>query len=487
MRALLSFLLVTIFANAQAQTVTGLGMFENLPQGVYANPAFQPTARYNFGIPALSGVAINHSNNWLRPSSDLLYSDASGNLTLNAREVLAGIDAIAHTGQSASFELFHAGIKVGSHYFRLSAAERFSASIDLPKDIFQLAVYGNVGHNEFENNTADFSGLAVDGLHYREYALGYSFHLDEKWEFGVAAKLLYGMERIRTEESSLTLRTDPDTYDLQSAGAFQVQTSGIYGLTTDESTAVQEDLGNYLLGLKNWGLGGDIGAAFKPNEKWKIEASVLNLGFIKWQSDVATYGTDDASFLYGGLDLTDIIFLEGSDFNDGLQDRIDSLVDVLENTYGFERKSESFNTGINALARYAASYEIYKNQATSGKAWATLTHGLGQSSAPFSIGLGYNQSLKRWLEASVHASYRKDYSPSVGAGLVLNAGPVQFYAMVENFRFAQYSRITWREGGDGEESAVPYFSNASDLRVQFGLNLTFGREELSPKGRPMKR
>jgi hypothetical protein len=475
-----------LHASAKGQQNIQLGSFDFLPQSVYANPALVPKARLNIAIPALGHTYVAHQNNWFEPSA-FVSEDANGRTQLKPEGIVNNIDGFARMGQEVSLELFHVGLKIDKHYFHVSATERLQIGLKLPRDIFALAVYGNTGNAQFENNTANFSGLGINGIHYREYALGYNYSLEEKWTFGIRAKYLYGMERIKTEQSSLKLRTDPETFDLQSQGSFRVNTSGIYGLASDSSDAVQDDLKNYLLGLKNSGFGADLGLTYRPIEKLELQFSANDIGFIKWKSDVANYGTDDASFAYDGVDLTGFIFDSELDFNDELENEVDTLLDDLENAYGFDRTNEEFTTALNGYLRYGASYQLVNAGFGKGKVWANALHGVLDSPVPFTFSVGYNQTFWNALQAGLHYSKRKGYTGFFGAGLSANAGPVQLYALAENIRFANLTRITVVDSDNPEdESSLVYFSKPGDMRITVGLNLTFGREA-KPAGRPMTR
>ncbi len=472
---------------SQAQFSGQISEYDDLPQRVYANPALRPSGHINIGIPALSNIQFEHANNWFRPST-YINSDANGTATIDAGKMLETIGDAAQTGLGLNLELLHVGLRFKKHYFHFRAAERIQFDLTLPRDIFALAAYGNINNSEFENNTADLSGLGVNGIHFREYSLGYNYEMNEQWSFGATAKYLYGMERIYTAESSLQLRTDPNTYALQTSGAFVLNTSGIYGSTTEGETGIHDDLGNYITGLKNRGLGIDLGVVYRPIEKLEIQISGHDIGFIRWREDIANYGTTDASFAYDGIDLTEFIFLEGSDFNNAFDAELERLTDELESTYNFERTTESFRTPLNGFLRYGASYDLYETEKHSGSAWVNLHHRIGKSVIPTRLAFGYSQKLWGALQGGVHYSKQFGNSGFLGCGLSANLGAFQIFGMVENLRFTRFTRITLIDGDDPEQTTeITFPSNGGDIRVQFGLNLTFGRKKSDQVARPMIR
>ncbi len=484
--SVLTFAALAVALPGKAQFSGQVSEYDFLPQRVYANPALRPSGKLNIGFPGLSNIHLEHHNNWFRPSR-ILQSDANGNATLDAVQILAGIDKAATTSAGFGMEILHVGLRMKKHYVHVRVAERSQFEISLPRDIFVLGVYGNVGHNEFDNNTADFGGLNINGIHFREYAAGYNYQWNDQLSLGLTAKYLYGMERVFTRESSLQLRTDPNTYALETSGAFLVNTAGIYGTFTDDEDGIHNDVSKYLFGLNNHGMAFDFGGVYEPIKKLKIQVSAHDLGFIRWRSDVATYGTTDASFAFNGIDLTDFIFQTGNEYDEALDAEVQQLLDDLENAYNFERTTESFRTGLNGFFRYGASYELYRNESFRGSVWTNLHHGVGQSLIPTRFALGYNQTLWRVLQGGVHYSKQSGSQGFLGAGLSVQAGFFQLYCMVENLRFLQLTQINLIDSDDNDKrTELIYPSNASDIRLQFGMNFVFGRKT-TQESRPMIR
>jgi hypothetical protein len=471
---------------AEAQLSGQLSEFDFVPQRVYANPALRPSARLNIGIPFMSQIYMEHKNNWFRPNQ-MLQQNGTQSVSIDAKSILDQIDKHATTGAGTIVELFHVGIRFDKHYFHVRAAERAQLGISIPKDVFALAAYGNVGNNGFQDNTANFAGLDVNGMHYRELVFGYNYEWNEKWSFGIAAKYLYGMERIYTSQSTLSLRTDPLTYDLQSSGAFMLNTSGIYGAFSNDGTAVQES-SRYIAGLNNHGMGADFGVVYRPIKKLELQFSGNDIGFISWKEDIANYGTQNAEFLYQGIDMTDFIFTSGTEFDNALDEEIEQTLNELEEVYNFEKTSESFRAPINGFLRYGASFELYATAVASGKVWTNLYHGFSNSHLPTRFAMGYNQKLWKVLQAGVHYTKQLGNEAFFGAGLAVNGGPFQFYAMVENMRFNSQSRITVTDAETSRSRAnFIYPNHAGDIRLQMGMNLVFGMKANDKPGRPMMR
>lgn len=479
------FLAVAVSGEVSAQFSGQIGVYDFLPQRVNANPALRPAGKVNVGIPFISNIYFEQSNNWIRPSN-FLSADASGVVTIDNATVLGGIDREAFTGFGSSAELFHVGIRSGKHYFHARVSERFQGASALPRDMIALGLYGNVGDNGFSDHTADLSDFRIDLMHFREYALGYSYAFGDKLTAGITLKYLYGMEAVRTAESSLQLRTDPLTYELSTTGSLLINTSGV-GLGEEEED-IRDDISRYLFGLNNTGVAGDIGLVYQPLEKLTVEFSALDFGFISWREDVANYGTSEAEFAYDGVDFSDFVFETGDAFEDGLQDEIDRIADRAEEAYNFEATNRAFRSSMFGMFRYAASYGLYETDKTSGRVWANYMHAVGHRNLPGRLAVGYSQRLWKFLQGGVHYSRQRGDGGFIGAGLTANAGPFQIFAMVENLDFLRLSRYTFVDENDPDDrESLILPRNPSDIRIHFGINLTFGRkaDAEEPAGEPM--
>jgi len=482
MKRIILLIAVFLTAQVQAQMSGQIGQFTLVPQRIYANPAFQPAAKLNIAFPALGNVYVQQGNNWIQPKDFV----EGGNSVLSPESILSAIDDEATTSFSTSIELFHAGLRFGKHYIHIRAAERVQTRLNLPVDIFNLAVYGNVGSYQFENNTANFSNLALDAMHFREYAAGFNTQITDKITVGATVKYLYGMEVIQTESSSLKLRTDPDTYVLSSSGQFDVNTSGINSLVSDEEEDI--DIKEYLLSKQNTGFAFDIGGTYEVIEGLQLQISAHDIGFIRWKDDLANYRTDDASFVFDGVDLTEFLFQEDDDFSQEFEDEADSLLTELEETFGFEKTQGDFRTGLNGFMRYGAAYRVFENKKFAGTGWLNVTHGVGESLINFQASLGYNQTLWNSIQAGVHVTKAGDLPFTMGGGLSLNAGFFQIYALVENFAVAPLAEVTIINEDDPSDKFTTVLpSSPTDLRLHFGVNFTFNRTFGAEQGseRPM--
>lgn len=461
-----------------AQFTNQLGTYEALPQRHLVNPALIPAGTFNIGLPALSNIYIEHGNSWFRPRD--FFSTQGASTYFDSDEFLKGIDKHATTAIAVRVDLINFGFKIKKHYFSFNTAERISARAAIPKDLLWLGVYGNVNPlHPLDKQTADLTGFALDAIHYREFTAGWGYELNENWSFGFRLKYLYGMENVSTAESTLKLRTDPSDFSLHSSGRFEINTAGMGGSESDED--IREDVKTYLLGLSNRGWGADIGATWRPIDRLQLQLSVNDVGYIRWNNDVANYYTDEADFAFNGFDLSEFILSDDSTFDEAFDEELEHFGDSLKEAYNFSETYESYRSGIYAYTRIAAEYQLYDNGKTSGKTWLAGHFGLGNKMIPLRLQAGYQQSVKKWLAADFHLTWQEHTVPFAGAGIVLNGGAFQFYTLVENLHFLQLVKLQTEDDG----GFMLYPANSGDIRLNIGFNLTFGRKKAAPAGKSM--
>ena len=477
-------LFACLFASTAGAQMSGqVAAFTDLPQRVNLNPALRPSSNVNVGIPFLSNVYVEQSNNWFRPSRHLSIDD-QGSAEIRAESLINDIGREAFTGFGVSLELAHVALGFGDHYFHFRMAERVQGAMAIPVDALALATYGNIGNYAYEDHTANLSGLRADVMHFREYALGYSMRISEELSVGLTAKYLYGMEAFRTAQSSLKLRTDPLSYEMRSSGALLFNTSGL-GLG-EEGENVRDNAGRYLTGLSNHGLAFDLGVSYRPIDALEISFAANDIGFIHWRQDVANFGTESADFAFSGIDFTEFIFLQGGDYDTALEAEIDAIAAEAEEAFGFESSHESFRSSMFSFLNYGASYQVIPSERFAGSAWVHVMHAVGHRNLPTRLSLGYRQNVSKILQVGLHYSKQSNDLGFVGGGFTLNASFFQLFFMMENaniFRWSRYQQMgTEAEGQQSKHSAYVVPRNASDVRIHFGMNLTFGRSKSLPGG-----
>lgn len=464
---IMSFL--TIYGKAQQDlTLTNL---DYIQQVQYVNPAFRPLAKINIGFPSISSIYINHNNTIFTPKD---FFETSGNTTSIRIEHLKKMWKKRNDlSLSLKYDILNFGFAVKKNYFSLNITENLYTRITLPKDFLLFPLTGNAS-SELENNTLDFSNLALELNHYREYAFGFQRNLNDRINIGGKLKYLYGMENIHTKKTNLTWKTDPETFDWTINGSFALNTSGVASLT--DTINNNHELENkkyidYATKKKNRGLGIDIGGTFKLTDKIDLFASVLDLGFISWKSDNKNLVLDDGKFVFSGIDMTNVIFSPDS----VQQDSIDAAYKRIENeardAFSASENKNSYRSSLISKFYIGGTYKLYETQKLSGKIGALAYGELLQGRIKPAITLSYTQNLGKILQATASYSMSRRSYNNLGLGASLNIGFFQLYLVADNImagRMASFTRIG--------QKPISYPYDAKNINFRAGVNLTFGRK-----------
>jgi hypothetical protein len=304
-----------------------------------------------------------------------------------------------------------------------------------PKELFQLLVNGN---GDFIGQEVDLKRMTFDATHYREYAIGFTRELNKKITLGARFKYLYGMENFSSAKSSLGFYTAPDDYGLQLTSDYVINTSSTMNDKDGSSP-------NYMTGLKNTGLGGDISISYNKGTRWKLNTSIIDLGYIRWKSNVKNIVTASGSYTFDGVDINQFV----SDSSGGF----DNVMDSLSNGFKPLESNNAYTTTLSPHFYFNAVYIINPKTNVSGLVHAQVFRSTVQPT--FTAAL--DRRITNHLSASVSYSMINHNWVNIGGGLVAHAGAFQFYAISDNWL-----------------GTINPLSN-NTAHIQFGFNLIFGR------------
>ena len=137
--------------------------------------------------------------------------------------------------------------------------------------------------------------------------------------------MLFGKANITTSRGKGSLFTDEQTFDLLLRSSFRLNSS--FPLTTrvnEQGNLDQIDIDEnidwfgLLMNGQNKGLSFDGGFVYNYDEKIQLSGSILDLGLIRWKSDVSNF-TQDGKISYTGTG-------DNSDFNSA--EYINNLIDL---------------------------------------------------------------------------------------------------------------------------------------------------------------
>jgi hypothetical protein len=388
---------------------------------------------------------------------------------------------------NGSTDLIFVGFKKKDNFFSFNVTEKLDFTFNYPKDLIVLALEGN--GNSLLGKRASLDGLGFDFTHWREYAVHWVHDVHHKFSYGARLKYLYGMENFATDVSYMGIETDQNSHALKFDMAFDFRTSGlpqvmidgdipaIGGLNTKDSSVMQQSgfspgyINNYLFNRKNRGLAIDLGFNYHLTDKLLLEASVLDLGFINWNSYTANSKLEAWDYEYDGIDNPISIFGEGSsvDFLKGVLE--DSIEEDLKNNYSYS--NESYRTALRTKIYASMEYIVDHNNFVSLSLYSSFVRGIWRRG----MGLAYNYHLGNFLSATASYSiYNRSYS-NVGLGVSVNLGPVEIYCLTDNF--LAFGTLNPRDNfiSNSSTSIKIDTKKVRNGQIHFGLNLTFGRKK----------
>ena len=418
---------------------------DNTAQSHFLNPAFKPAAKVYVSFPLIPMQSFGVSNSGFNLSHVLQKRSQDDSLQLTPDKVIGKMGKRNFMTVESYNQIFAFGFRVKKNYFSFGITNRLNANFIYTKDLFQLAVEGN--GKSFLGKRASFDGIGVNVNSYVEYALGFNREINDKLTVGGRLKVLSGIANVNTRKSKFGLHTDETTFDLTVDGSATINTSAVKPFYDTLAPAGYNPVDN-AYNFKNFGLALDLGGTYKVTDKIKVSASLLDLGFITWKTDNATFVSNDVNYRFEGVYLNNFL----KDSSDAV---FKQLQDTLENVFSQEENNKNYRTGLATRFYLGGTYDLTK----SINVGATLYNEVIKSSYRAAIIVSSTVKLKNWLSATVNYSQYARSFGSIGVGLSLRGGPMQFFVASDNI--------------------IGFFapSQTKNFHAAFGFNMLLGKPE----------
>lgn len=441
----------------------------SIPQITQVDPASIPDSKIDIGLPIISRIYGSVFNTGFS-FNDLFYKTPSGSTMADMENAIKKMKPNNFLVLNFSTDLLFLGFKHNKDYYSFNVTEKVDYTFNYPEDLVTMALEGN-GRNLL-GRRASFDGLGMDFTHWREYAFHWAHDVNHKFSYGARIKYLYGMENFTTKISNMGIHTDQQTHALTFDMTFEFRTSGLPLLMIDDSTKgigaidmssneINQEAGfeqgfynNYYFGRKNRGVGIDIGFNYHINDKLLLEGSLLDIGFIRWKSYTSNSSLSQWNYTYSGIE-NPIEMFGGSGTSVQFLKEIleDSVENALRNNFTYS--NPTYHTSLRTKFYASMEYIVDHNNFVSLTTYSSFI----RNRFRIGVGLAYNYHFKHWLSATAsYAIYNRSYS-NIGIGFSANAGPAEFFLMTDNIL------------------AVFMPENVKNTLVNFGFNLTFGREK----------
>jgi len=469
-----------IFTGDLFSQVSQTQYFMSFPQANLANPAFRPVNKVYVGLPVLSNTFVSINNNLLNVN-ELLQPMPGMDSTMTPLhpdyDLDAFLNSLGKTGTisaDVSTQIFGLGFTIANDwYVDISLSEKASVAAYIPRDFFRLAFKGN---ESFLGSSIDLSGLGFEAMQYMETSIGLSKNITEKLRVGARVKLLFGGAGMSIDNEQLTIDVNND-FSHTVTSNLELNVSGPVDFMTDvdnmiSSVEIWDDVNPFdiLINSSNTGVAFDIGAEYKLLHNLSVSASVVDLGFIGWKSDVFNLKATN-EFSFDGFDISSVI--EGEqDFDEMLEHFADSLVDSFKLTDG----AHNFSMGLPAKIFLGASFRPVSYLGLGVLSRSTINEGhLSQQ-----LSLSANLYAGSFLSTSLTYTMANRSYNNLGFGMALRMGPVQIYGVADQLP------LSWIRLEDSEDDMSIAIPNRMDfINMRFGINLVFGKVKQKAVDKPM--
>ncbi|MFC2126511.1 DUF5723 family protein [Bacteroidota bacterium] len=434
------FFLIQVNSELFAQfNLTAYQLNKTLPQANVINPGFIPDSKVVVGLPAISGIYASGSV----PArlSSFIDHTVDDSLQIDLDKFVNKLGKKNDFSINAQASLIYVGVRINKGYLSFNARSLNSANLTFPKELVELAIYGN-GVESLIGEDIDLSSLRSRNTSFISVGVGYAqSFLDDKLTVGMRLSYIKGILSAETEKGSeITLRTNEQDYSIYMATdnlTANISGSALFSDSIDSPV-------DYILNSKNRGFGFDIGGIYKINDQLSISGAITDLGNISWKTDVVNYNINDSSYTYSGFDLENM-----DNFGDDILDTLEVIFDPTET-------ENSYSTGLLTKFYAGAHYQFGRIQSVDAVLQGVIIKGRIRSA----ISLSYGIKLTRVLNARISYSVIDGGGTNLGLGFTANAGFFQLFAVSDNL----IGLIS------------PQYATYTNVRL--GLNLTFGRKSL---------
>lgn len=337
---LLSFIILLLATPAQAQYGLHLQFLPHQASAQYIQPAYIANQQFKYAQISAEGIGWLANN---QITLDALLKGGNNISEATKDQMLSQIGGDQLRVQAGYGWGVHANVKALKLNWQLSFRQNngIYAGVNDSSSL-GLLLRGNAPYAGQRLNDED---IFANTMKYNEFAIATAFTF-QKLHLGVRAKYLHGLGAHFINDVSYSLLTADDGANI----ALQSQYDIHEARTSDPGS---------------WGLGLDLGITYDLNEKLKLQASLLNLGFMKWDTRQLNAQID---IVYEGKEVGGI--------NGGFSDGELFSADTLQQLIFPDTLAGTFNSPLGTSLQF---------------------------------GMSYNLSEKGSLHASIHQSFNRQY------------------------------------------------------------------------------
>ncbi len=465
-----TLLLASAIMPASAQFLrTSYGM-EGTHYRQQINPALTPGRGY-LNLPVIGSFNATVSSNAFGYTNVMeMIDNKSGADYFMSNSFMDNLKAKNTLNLNLSTDILSAGWYKGKNFWSFNVGVKMDFGAALPKSVFEFmrTMQDTDWENpdNFDGKNVSFGGEELNINSYAEVGLGFARQINSKWTVGGRAKVLLGLANMKMNVNTVDaeLNAHLGTQDLNFSdvdwgmvarladgdmeairycndlgladfGGFDNEgepiinshVSGTASLAVDASMECSlnglenpwDDNGDLneikfnKFGISGWGLGFDVGATYQPIKNLKLSASLLDVGFLKWQgkntlkgeailNETRTYEASDGAQL--------VEFAEAVGSGELLNYDLLKLKEV---------EGKDRTTSLAATLAIGAEYSLLNNWLVVG---ALSTTRFTQPKALTELTFSANIRPKNWFNVAL--SYSMIQSAGKSFGLAAKLGPV---------------------------------------------------------------
>ena len=442
--------------------------FSEIPQALMLNPGGQVKYSGFFGIPMLSHIHVNSGTSGITIYD--LFADNGVDFNIKLQNAIYNSKPRNFATINEQIEIFSGGFALGSmfeknEYLSFGLYQELDAIGYFPKDYAVLALEGNQNNI---NRVFDAGHLKASAEVISVFHVGYNKKVNNQLTYGVRGKIysnILNMNSVNNRGSFVTELGDNNIYKHIFNLDLEFKSSGLESIRHGDSETVINELKKRTLMGGDKGLGLDVGFTYQINKQLYVDASLLDIGFIRHTKDIENYSVKGA-YEFEGIDPFFTEFETGQTADEYWSKIEDEFNDVFQADTTYNKYTTWRPIKFNGSVNYAFGEKkekdcnCVKNKKEYLNAVGAQLYAINRPRQPqLALTLYYYRKLFKGLAAKTTYTLDSYSLYNLGLGLSANFGGMNFYVMADNF--LQYRNVY----------------DAQSVSLQLGFNYIFKKNE----------
>ncbi len=430
MKIIYTFLLSCCMVfHAQAQFQKTLYQFasEDLVATHSMNPAFKAKGSFILGLPGISQNTLNFS----APTTlGNLFMLENGKRNLSLGTAVKNLPQVSTTYASSQLNILSLGGGDEKNMFMMSLDIRGFTKQKMSRDFLDLAINGNSSSISIQDvlegkrltDQEKYLYAETYSHFFGQLSLSDSRKLSDRVRLGLRVKFLWGMGYMSSSPIEGTYRMDGQSFN--SSIDFEAANVNMSGVVDPLIFLEEQKMENKKM-QGNFGGAIDIGTQVKITDRWEASFFVQDIGAINWNLNGQSVKIEKG---YYEINAQEISLTGGIDGDSQLAD-FDLQTFMEEEVKMDTLQNQKFVEWLPAKAYLGTRYRVGEKHYFG----ATFMGQWFQNEFNYAMTASYDLRLGKMLSTIVSYSYSPQQTMAVGGGVRLNLGPLQVYAVTDDF------------------------------------------------------